>query len=126
MSCVTLRQLGQHLAHLRKRAGLSQAQVAAHVGVTMETISRVERGVQWTDLAVLTGMADAFGVSWRELVAVAEGSDQCPHDAVIREIVSLLSGRPLSDVEFVRDMVAVILQHERKPGAMARGRQPNE
>ena len=38
-------QFGKRLAQLRRRAGLTQEQLADGVGVTVESISNMERGI---------------------------------------------------------------------------------
>ncbi|MEW5854666.1 MAG: helix-turn-helix transcriptional regulator [Myxococcota bacterium] len=116
MASVTLKELGKRLADLRKRAGLSQAQVAERLGVTNETISRVERGVQWTDFSILAGMAELYSVPWGDLLAVFPEDGNTPRQAAIQEIVEMLRGRPLSDVELVRDMVRVLVRRRTRSG----------
>lgn len=51
-----------HLAHLRKKRGLSQAKLAELIGVEQPTIQRWETGKREPDLAALDGLANALGV----------------------------------------------------------------
>lgn len=57
---------GAALASLRKEQGMSQAQLAAEVGVSRETIRDIETGKQ-TGSALLEAIAAALGVDPYEL-----------------------------------------------------------
>jgi transcriptional regulator with XRE-family HTH domain len=62
------------LAELRRRAGLTQAQVAASMGTAQPNVSRLERGdVTAADIATLRRYLEAVGGRLR---LVAEVSDQ--------------------------------------------------
>jgi transcriptional regulator with XRE-family HTH domain len=52
-----------NLVHLRKKRGLSQAQLAEIVGVEQPTIQRWERGTRMPDLESLDLLAKALGVT---------------------------------------------------------------
>jgi transcriptional regulator with XRE-family HTH domain len=49
------------LREARERAGLSQADVAAHLGITQSYVSRVERGDQNITLSACESFARAVG-----------------------------------------------------------------
>lgn len=72
-AAVTQKQVGQRFAELRKQAGLGQRDVAERIGVSNETLSRLERGQQWTDFGTLSSLASLYGVSWADLMAVEGG-----------------------------------------------------
>jgi len=63
---------GQVLLRVRKDKELSQAQLAAAVGVVQTTISRIEAGSLDVPMALLRGLSEALGVSPEALVARAE------------------------------------------------------
>lgn len=54
---------GRRLAELRCERGMSQAELAAAVGVSTRTIGNVEREQTAPDLAVMVALADVFEVS---------------------------------------------------------------
>ncbi|MEN1887952.1 helix-turn-helix domain-containing protein [Streptomyces mirabilis] len=59
---------GQRIKELRRAAGMSQADLATAMGRSESWVSQVERGVQPVErLAILQGLADALGVSVREV-----------------------------------------------------------
>ena len=58
---LTPRQLGKQVAKQRRRAHLTQAEVAIHLGVERATISRIEQGRQTVDTVQLSAIATALG-----------------------------------------------------------------
>lgn len=54
---------GQRIAMLRKEKNWGQKKLAAYLKLSVSTISNYENGVHFPDLAVLSKMADIFGVS---------------------------------------------------------------
>jgi transcriptional regulator with XRE-family HTH domain len=60
--------LGRALAALRRRAGLTQAQVADAVGISNTFVSQVERGHRGLSWRTLTRVLAVYGVTLRGLV----------------------------------------------------------
>lgn len=56
-------KIGQHLAALRRSAGMTQETLAEHIGVTNKTISRWETGRYLPDIEALALLAKEFGTS---------------------------------------------------------------
>lgn len=54
--------LGRQIAHYRRKAGLTQEELAEATGYSVDFISLVERGVNAPTLARLKDIADAIGV----------------------------------------------------------------
>lgn len=72
---------GQRIKDLRRAAGMSQADLATAMGRSESWVSQVERGVQPVErLAILQGLADALGVSVREIRPDASPSLAAPVD----------------------------------------------
>lgn len=61
------KKLGQQIATLRRRQGLTQETLAEIIGCSVEFISLVERGVNAPSVAGLQGFADALKVEVRDL-----------------------------------------------------------
>ena len=59
--------LGKNIAALRKKAGMTQQELGARLFVSLQAVSRWERGGN-PDLSVLPKLADLFGVSIDELL----------------------------------------------------------
>jgi repressor LexA len=60
--------MGTTLRRLRKRAGLSQADVAARAGITQSAYSRLETGGRAPGLSLLTALARTLGTTAADLL----------------------------------------------------------
>jgi transcriptional regulator with XRE-family HTH domain len=60
------RLLGTRIHSLRKAAGLSQTQLAALMGKSVETISNFERGKTIPSVLTLTDLSDRLGVELKD------------------------------------------------------------
>ena len=60
------------LRQTRKRAGLSQVQLAAKLGETQSFVSKCERGERRIDVVELRTFCRAFGISLRQFAAALE------------------------------------------------------
>ncbi len=105
MKAVTLKDIGQRLGYLRKRARLTQAEAAARVGISDQNLSRIERGVQWTDFEVLLGLARLYDVEWADLMAVQPAEGDTAKRKALQQVADLLMTKPLS---FVQTVVQVL------------------
>ena len=112
MRTVTRLQLGERLADLRAKAGLTQAQVAAKLNIANETLSRLERGTQWTDFETLVALGRLYGVEWVDMMAIFPGP-RTGKRALVQKVCDLLQAAPLADVEVVRDLVEVLARRHR-------------
>lgn len=59
--------LGARIKELRKRADLSQDQLAEKVGIDGKYLSRIEVGKRYPSLELLDGIADSLNVEMKEL-----------------------------------------------------------
>lgn len=56
------------IAQLRKAKGLTQAALAADLGVSSQAVSKWENGLSCPDIQLLPQIADYFGISTDELL----------------------------------------------------------
>lgn len=68
-------KFGGYLARLRKRADLTQSEVAERLNVTRQAISKYEMGDSFPDISILTDIASIFGVTVESLIAAGTPSD---------------------------------------------------
>ena len=69
-------KIGKYLQELRKEKGLTQEQLAEHVGVARRTISRWETGSNLPDLDILIELSDFYNVDLRKLLSGERRSEQ--------------------------------------------------
>ena len=90
---------GRFLAETRRERGMTQSELAEHIGVTDKAVSRWERGVGFPDINTLEPLAAALGLTVAELMR------------------SRRSGEPLSDrevTELMRGAVAMARENQRQ------------
>ena len=61
-------KIGRFIAECRKRAGLTQLQLAEKLGITDKAISKWERGVAMPDASIMLALCDILGISVNELL----------------------------------------------------------
>lgn len=64
--------LSKQITQLRKKAGMSQSQLASQLSVSPSTIGMYEQGRRTPDLSTLISMATCFGVSLDYLITGSE------------------------------------------------------
>ena len=119
---MTVASFGEHLRGLRKRAGLSQRELAARAGIDFTYLSKIENGrVDPPGEATLRALAVALGAETEDLFArarkmprdlkqlVAQGS---PEKALLLRRIAQMEMTP----ERVRRMLQVLEEAEEPPG----------
>ena len=67
--------IGKRIAHLRKEKGLTQEELAGHMGVSPQAVSKWENDQTCPDISALPKLANLLGVSVDELL---EGRENLP------------------------------------------------
>lgn len=84
--------IGQNIAELRKKKGLTQEELAEKMCVTAQAVSKWERDASYPDVTALSALAQALGVS---VAAIVEGGQSAPElkeaapDAIARRVVCI-------------------------------------
>jgi transcriptional regulator with XRE-family HTH domain len=106
--------IGKRIAYLRRRAGHTQQELAEATGVSVETVSRMERGATFPSVSRLCQVAEALGVAVQDFFMFEEPATET--DALVDEVVELLRGREPEDVRTIRDVTARILAGHKMRG----------
>jgi len=99
--------LGARIKELRKRAGLSQDQLAEKVGIESKYLSRIEVGKRQPSFETLENIADSLQVEMKELFDFAH------HDsgAVSPEgIEKALAGASIEEMRLVFKLIKAVRQ----------------
>lgn len=99
--------VGQRVRSYRRAARLTQAELASMVGVSSETVSRLERGVGMPSLSRLHEIGQALGAELHELLRV-EGSRSAKTDALAR-LIAVASQGEATDVEALATIAEVFM-----------------
>ena len=95
---------GQRLAHLRRNRGWKQAALASRIGITVQQLSKYERGAHEPKLSVLLRMAEVLGRSLDYLVTGREAEPD-PLSALWPALVELPSGLRGVIAEFLKSVL---------------------
>ncbi|MCL2773434.1 MAG: helix-turn-helix domain-containing protein [Oscillospiraceae bacterium] len=60
--------IGENIRNLRKRKDITQEELADHLGISFQSISKWERGDGFPDITMLPDLADFFNISIDELI----------------------------------------------------------
>ena len=95
-----LETLGGNVRRLRRARGLTQKELAAQIGLSLASISRIEEGKKGVSLDVLRRLVEFFGVSYNTLLQ--------EHDDVgdLSTIEFLLSGKSPEYVKQIENIIA--------------------
>jgi transcriptional regulator with XRE-family HTH domain len=97
-----LRKLvGQAIARQRIRCELKQEQIAEALGIGIEAVSRIERGIVMPNVERLVELADVFGCETADLLT--EGSSR-PEDQA-RRVYGMLARIEEQDRELVLEIL---------------------
>ena len=68
--------LGENIKRMRLCRNLTQEEVASHIGVSSQSVSKWERGEGYPDIEMLPSVANYFGVSIDELLGMSEAEKE--------------------------------------------------
>ena len=77
--------IGETVKRVRRQRDLTQEEVAAHLGVSPQSVSKWERGEGYPDITMLPALANYFGVSVDELLGVGEIEKKEKYDEINRQ-----------------------------------------
>ena len=95
--------IGRNIKRLRRERELTQEEVAAHLGISFQAISKWERGDGYPDITMLPALAAYFGVSTDELLGIDDIDKQEKYDSINREYEeNRAAGRYAENVELMQ------------------------
>lgn len=75
-------RIGENIRRLRRQRDLTQEEVAAHLGISFQSISKWEREDGYPDITMLPSLANYFGISVDELIGMDEISRSERYDEI--------------------------------------------
>lgn len=108
--------IGEHIMLLRKKKGLSQAELGKAAGTSGDIIGRYERGIITPSIEVIIKIADALEVSIDFLV----GKTSLELDKETLKRLSDMSALPEENKSFVLKMIDMALQNFKTKQAFAK------
>ena len=90
--------LGMTIREHRMKKGLTQEQLAYHLGVSSQTVSRWENETTYPDIVMLPILADYFDISIDQLMGYAKECSIEAREQFFADIRAWKSNRELSDL----------------------------
>ena len=95
--------VGTNIRNFRLERSLTQEEVAAHLGVSFQSVSKWERGEGYPDIELLPSIANYFGISVDELLGVSQQVKQEKYDEInSRWMINNKTGRHTENVELMK------------------------
>lgn len=98
-------RLAQRVKKLRKDKKLSQEELAAEIGKTLDTISHIERGIYLPKLETAEDIADALDVELYELFVQDISETDKTKVKLFNQIVDLLNDQPVDLLKMTLEQV---------------------
>lgn len=113
-----LLQLGNRIKLLRKGAGLSQEQLGDKVGLTYESVSKLERGLNFTGLGTLFQISKALDCGLQDLFNWAPKKKLSVDDEQLERMIERLRSLHRSDeapsADDIEELIRLINRKKRK------------
>ncbi len=74
--------IGKTIRRLRRERDLTQEEMAAHLGLSFQAVSKWERGDGYPDITMLPALANYFGISVDELLGTSELEKRKRYDKI--------------------------------------------
>lgn len=100
--------IGEKIKELRRSRDLTQEEVATHLGISYQAISKWERGDGYPDITMLPTLANYFMVSVDELIGMGEIDSASKLDEINQKWVeNRANGKHKENVDLMRDALKV-------------------
>ncbi len=76
--------IGENIKQLRRKHNLTQEEMAAHLGISFQSISKWERGDGYPDITMLPALANYFETSVDELLGMSNIAKEAQYDEINR------------------------------------------
>ena len=96
--------MGENIKRMRMERSLTQEEVATHLGVSAQSVSKWERGEGYPDIELLPAISHYFGVSIDELLGTSEKEKEQSYNALNEKwMKNNKSGAHEENVSLMRD-----------------------
>ena len=102
-----LKTLGVRIRNLRSTRGLSQAQLADSIGMSVRYLGEVEAGKRNVSLGRLNALAQRLSISLAELLEFEEPQTK---DAILKDVCAFLGGLSLSQLLFIQRILHIFVR----------------
>jgi len=110
------RRFGKQVQALREAKGLTQEQLAAQIGRSVDTVSNIERGINATRIEVAYHIALKLDVTLADLFVFNSEAKKTKYRASVALLVGLVEECDDATLRSLTDLVRAGLTLHRRPG----------
>jgi len=110
----TYEQIGAHIAAVREKKGMTQNDLAAHLGISPQCLSGWERGTRRVNLSDLCRMADLFNVTFDSLIRGVQSHNVDAHRLTGFSDETLEIIRKWKDNPFAKELLEMQIKNTSK------------
>ncbi len=103
-------KIGQQVKKLRKQAGVSQVRLSEQANLSVESISRLERGVQLPGVETFYRLAKALGVPFSEFFQISLDKKESDLDVLTQRFRALMRDRGTKEGKMALDLMARVFE----------------
>ncbi|MFB6371671.1 MAG: helix-turn-helix domain-containing protein, partial [Bradymonadaceae bacterium] len=107
-------RIGERVRTLRKEVGLRQQDVAHRAGLSTETVSRIERGVQGVTFPNIARIADALDVPFARVCDLEVETNTLVSSAKSARVRRLLEDATPTQVDLLMEMAETVIDWSRE------------
>jgi transcriptional regulator with XRE-family HTH domain len=107
-------EIGERVREIRKELGLRQRDVADRSGLSTETVSRVERGVQGVTFPNVVRIADALDVPFNRICDLETETDDLVSTAKSRRVQRMLEEATPTQIDLLLEMAETVIDWSRE------------
>ena len=108
-----MKDIGNRIRDLRTAMKLTQSQFAELVGLSEDSIGKVERGISVPTIDTLMKMAEGLKVTLAELLGEpqqkAEGKNK-----ILNDFIKYLRTKPPDDIRLIHEVAIKVLERKKK------------
>lgn len=108
-----MKDIGKRIRGLRMAMKLTQSQFAELVGLSEDSIGKVERGISVPTIDTLMKMAEGLKVTLAELLGEpqqkAEGKNK-----ILNDFIKYLRTKPPDDIRLIHEVTIKVLERKKK------------
>ena len=96
--------IGINIKRIRLERNLTQEEIANHIGVSAQSVSKWERGEGYPDIELLPSLANYLGISVDDLLGVSESEKRNKYDEINKKwVYNNKSGLHSENVDLMKE-----------------------
>jgi len=105
-------QVNTRIKELRKKAGLTQEELAFNSGIHVSFISEIERGLKNPSIESLDKLLIALNISFKDFFDFETNAVEIKGNSVLNKLINDLHNRPEKEIEYIYGITKQFISYE--------------